>query len=330
MGWKGALRSINAASRRASRESVRRQKEYDRQQAQLSKSMQREADALEVAEFENYLVILRSVHRDCAEAINWAALASQHEPTAPNPTMDKQRRARQALAEYTPGLLDRFLRREETRRAGLSAEVERAVVLDAAETKKANDRYSAQHAEWTDMRELGRRILAGDREAELEALEQLNPFAELSELGSEISFEVPDRGPIQAEILVNGEDVIPAETKSLLQSGKLSVKKMPVGQFFDIYQDYVCGCVLRTARELFAALPVKAVIVTAKGRVLNSASGHVEVQPILSAVMPRETVQNLNFSALDPSDSMRNFVHRMDFNKTKGFAPVQRIEAPEI
>jgi hypothetical protein len=88
--------------------------------------------------------------------------------------------------------------------------------------------------------------------------------------------------------------------------------------------------VLRVARETFALLPVEIVIVTAMGEVLNSATGHVEELPILSAAIPRATLQRLNFAMLDASDSLRNFVHRMDFKKTRGFVPVNRIEPGEL
>jgi hypothetical protein len=33
----------------------------------------------------------------------------------------------------------------------------------------------------------------------------------------------------------------------------------------------------------------------------------------------------LNFESLDPSDALRDFVHRMSFKKTKGFARVEAL-----
>ena len=38
-------------------------------------------------------------------------------------------------------------------------------------------------------------------------------------------------------------------------------KPMPKGLFHGIYLDYLCGCVLRVAREVFALLPVDTVLV---------------------------------------------------------------------
>jgi hypothetical protein len=330
MGWKGALRSFNAATRRAQREAVRRQKEFQRQHAHDLKMQQRELDALEVQEFENYLDVLRSVHRDCGPPIDWVSFANQPEPVAPAPSCAHERQAAQQLAGYHPGFIDRLFRRVEQRTRELHAQVERGRELDRGENVRAAAAHTEALEAWRDTRELAQRILAGDREAEMAAIEQLDPFSELSDLGSEIVFQASEEGAMVARILVNGEHVIPSHVKSLLQSGKLSVKKMPAGQFFEIYQDYVCSCVLRIGRETFALLPVQSVIVTAEGEILNSATGYVERQPILSVAIPRRTLLGLNFDTIDPSDSLRNFYHRMDFKRTKGFMPIRPVQAPEV
>lgn len=110
-----------------------------------------------------------------------------------------------------------------------------------------------------------------------------------------------------------------------MKNGKLSIKPIPKGKFYEIYQDYVCSSVLRVAREFYALLPADMLIITAMTDLLNTKTGHIEEQPILSAVIPRKTLKNLNFETLDPSDSMGNFVHQMNFKKTKGFSAIEPI-----
>ena len=107
---------------------------------------------------------------------------------------------------------------------------------------------------------------------------------------------------------------------------KLSVKKMPKTKYFGLYQDYVCGCAIRVAREVFALLPTDMVIVNVIGEILNTKTGYLEEVPILSVSIPKETLLKLNLEMLDPSDAMDNFVHNMKFMKTKGFNPVERID----
>ncbi|MCP3684076.1 MAG: hypothetical protein GY861_15450, partial [bacterium] len=172
-------------------------------------------------------------------------------------------------------------------------------------------------------------ILKGDINAKIAAIKDLNPFSEISNLGSSLLVSAGNGGVIEATIHVHGDSIVPDKVKGLLKSGKLSVKKMPKGKFNEIYQDYVCSCALRAANELFSAIPDDIVVVTAVDELLNTKTGHLEKSPILSVCISRGTLQSLNMDAIDPSDSMSNFVHNMSFKKTKGFEAVSRVE-PEI
>src|ERR1019366_10691322 len=102
-----------------------------------------------------------------------------------------------------------------------------------------------------------------------------------------LKFTVHSTALIECQINVNSSQTIPTEVKTLTSSGKLSIKPMPKGRFQEIYQDYVCGCMLRVAREVFAMLPVEMVLVTASADLLDSRTGHTSAQPVLSAAMPR-------------------------------------------
>ena len=58
---------------------------------------------------------------------------------------------------------------------------------------------------------------------------------------------------------------------------------------------------------------------------LDPSSGHLKDQSILSVVVPRQTLETLRFEALDPCEALRNFNHRMDFKKTKGFVSIEPL-----
>ena len=153
---------------------------------------------------------------------------------------------------------------------------------------------------------------------------------EISEIGSDINYFFLDRSTVEVTFNVNSEKVIPNESKSLLKSGKLSIKEMPKGKFYELYQDYVCGCVLRIARELFALLPIEEAVITTMSNLLNTQTGYMEKQSILSVFIPKETLCRLNFQMIDPSDSMNNFKHNMNFKKTRGFQADERPTVEEI
>lgn len=330
MGWRGTLRSIAAAQRAAERAAVRRQRELARQHKAYAKMVELEAAEYEVEVYENQIDVLASIHKDSTTPINWDSILTSPEPLPPPPTKHREREAAAALANYRPNFLDKLLRRVEDRRAALSRAVAEAKRADAAEHEAAMQRHESNLADWLDSRDLAGRVLAGESAAYLEVLQEMNPFEELGSLGSSVGFNVAGHSPVEVSVHVHAEDVIPKEVKSLTQSGKLSVKKMPIGRFYEVYQDYVAACMLRVAREVFSLLPVQAVVATALGEVLDTATGHLEERPILSVAMPRQSVDRINFETVDPSDALKNFLHRMDFKKTKGFAAVERIAPSEL
>jgi hypothetical protein len=193
--------------------------------------------------------------------------------------------------------------------------------------------HGQECAELAKMRSLAKRVLAGEESAYGEALRELSAFGELSALGSSITFHVHHSKLIECELTVNGRDAIPAEVKSLSVSGKLLVKVMPKARFHELYQDYVCGCVLRVAREVLALLPVDMVIVTAKVFTLETSTGANVETPILSVAVPHSAVESLDFSRVDPSDSMANFTHRGDVmtsRKSQSFTAISPLQPSDI
>jgi len=108
---------------------------------------------------------------------------------------------------------------------------------------------------------------------------------------------------------------------------------MPKARFQEIYQDYVCGCVLRLAREMFALLPVDNVILTATVDGIDSRTGHVAELPVLSVAATRTEIEHLDFERLDPSDAVENFQHRGDVmtsRKSGGFVPIIPLSPADI
>jgi hypothetical protein len=193
--------------------------------------------------------------------------------------------------------------------------------------------YARDKAEWEKLRHLSRRILAGEPQAYSEALVDLSPLAEISELGSTLNFTVHDKNLLECVLKVNGVQAIPAEIKTLTSTGKLSVKPMPKARFHELYQDYICSCMLRVAREVFALLPIDALLITASADSTEIRKGRPVEQPVLSALMARSALAGFEFERLDPSDAMESLLHRGDFKasrKTGAFAPIAPLTPAEI
>ncbi len=180
--------------------------------------------------------------------------------------------------------------------------------------------------DWTKEKgELAKRILAGDTDAYLEAVEEARPFDDLLEYGSGFEVGTDDPSLLEVEFGVKSEEVIPELEYVLDSKGALKEKELSKSAYYELVQDYVCSALLRVARDAFALLPVERVIVHATDKVLNTATGNDEEVTIVSVLFERDRMDKINFERVDPSDAVEGFVTNMNFKKTKGFEAVERI-----
>lgn len=329
MGYKGTIQSIQATARKIERAELKRQREIERRRKEAAKLAALEQATLEVEEFENYLEVITSVHMDCGYVWDWSETLRSVPPDEPAKVSKRQDKAKQKIDSFKPSFFVKMFKQEEKKRASLNEKLEIAIEKDNEEYQDLVEDYKDAYSEWETITNLASRIVAGDIEAYRAAIDEAKPYEEIYKYGSAFNTNVISKDAVEVLFQVNDERVIPSEMKSLLKSGKLSVKNMPKSRYYELYQDYVCGSTIRVARELFALLPINRVLVTATCNMLNTATGHKEQQNILSVLMPREIFNKLNFQQIDPSNSLVNFEHKMKFYKTKGFAPIDAIKVSE-
>lgn len=195
------------------------------------------------------------------------------------------------------------------------------------EQQEAHEQYLRDKADYEKMMDIVNGVINKNPQAYTYALNFFNPFEDLKEYGSDISFEV-NTNKVSVDFYVHSEEVVPSTTKKILRKGvEVKEDQLPQSRFNEIYQDYVCSCILKISKEIFQLLPVvNEVQVNAKGSLMNSATGNFEEQTIVSVNIERDKLDKLNFDLLDPSDSMSNFEHRMDFKKNEGFKPVSDLQ----
>lgn len=314
MGSKGILRAIQAAERRQQREAQRRFRELERQAKEQAKLSALEQARLEVETYENRLDVLLSVHKECGEILDWTGLAA----SLPSPCP-------QRISYHEQKAIQQYTILQPQQKESSQSMLEQARARDEQDFQNAMQVHSQQMAEWERLKNLARRIITGEHKAYTDALIEFNPFAEISDLGSSINFSIHSAKLIECALKISGKQAIPPEYKTLTSSGKVSVKPMPKGRFHEIYQDYLCGCVLRVAREVFALLPVDVAMVTAMADMLDSRTGQIVEQPVLSVAMSRAAIAQLNFDQLNPSDAMENFQCRGDFKTSRKSEAFQAI-----
>lgn len=328
MGWKGTLRAIEADYHRAQRNAARRRRELLREQKEQAHrdELQQAAHGVEV--YENHVEVLTSLHKDCSEPLDWKAIVHQPRPEEPAPVHASEDAARVVLEKYAPNFFIKLLGLTNWRRKRFERAVPLGKIADDRTTARAQTQYRADATEWERQITLAKGVLAAGREAIDAVLDQAKPFAELLELGWQPKTLAFDNGELGVMLIAAGKEHMPAETKSLLKTGKLSVKELPAAKVNDLYQEHVCSAALRVGRELLALLPFEFVVVHVISNLLNGATGHLEEAPILSVAMPRATIGGLDYEHLNCVEAMGNFVHEMSFKRNSGFERVDMVHAP--
>ncbi len=328
MGWKGTLRAIEAAERRSERESQRRYKQLLRESKERAKMEARQQCAFEVDFYENQIERILSIHKECPEPWDWNLIFNTPPPLSPERPQLRGALAQSTLDEFKPSLMDKLLGRVDKKRGKLESALQLAQSQDEAEYQTIYAEYHQRYTDWNDRRELAWKVLHGDIKAYVEALEDFNPFSDVKELGANVECTAHTAQLFEVRLIAN-QGLIPDEIKSLTAAGKVSTKPMPRSRQLELYRDFVCAAALRVGRELFAFIPVQAVLVTIRAKMLNTATGHTSTAPILSVAFFRPTFSSLDFERLNPADAMENFPHRIEFSKSAGFEAVEPITAAQ-
>jgi len=325
MGYKSAIRSFGATVKRIERESIRQQKELEKRRKQYEKMQELEKAQYEVEVYENTIARMTTLHKDCSSKINWELVLKAEEPPKPIRINDQEKNARIVFNSYHPSFFDKLFGRVEKKKKLLEDKINIAIRNETDNFQTEINEYNQNLNEYNDDHEIAKMVIDKNVEGYKRAIEKMNVFSEISGIGSSLTFTFISDSKIKVELYIHDGTAIPRQTKSLLKSGKISVKDMPIGKYNELYQDYVCSAALRVARELFSLLPVEEVLLNAVGTLLNQVNGKMENQIILSVLFVGNTMESLNYELIDPSDSMQNFKHNMGFKKNAGMQIVEEI-----
>ncbi|MGV7930659.1 MAG: hypothetical protein AB2L13_17435 [Spirochaetota bacterium] len=325
MGYKSFVRAVGADIRRAERNAIRRQKELEKIHKLQTKMEELQMAAYEVEKFNLIIEQLTTIHHDCTDKIDWNAIKNTNPPSKPVESFDNKYNAEKKLEQFKPNFLQKLFKLEKKIIAELETSIKKAENADRIKNQEKLNKYQNELLEHEQMQEIASGILKGDLKSYSNAIEYIEPFEELKDLGCSVKVNICDKEKAEVELITQSDSAIPKQAKSLLKSGKLSVKEMPIGKFNELYQDYVCSAVLRVGREVFAILPITQIIVTSKTNLLDSSTGRFAEQPVISVLLSRETLNSFNFEAIDPSDCMKNFKHNMGFKKSAGMSVVDIV-----
>lgn len=234
-----------------------------------------------VDEFENRISMIRSLHKTSFDAIDWN-------------TIIRDREAMRTRKEQKRGIF-----------AGITS-------LFSGQEKE-------EEANIESLGLLADQIQSGDFESYIYVLEEMNPFEDLLDYGSDFEVGINEEEKICVEFNIKSEESMPDKMVSLTANNRLSIKDMPKTTYYEILQDYVCSASIRIARDVFAILPIENFLLIAKDAKLNTATGNMEEENILMIDFKRRDLENINFDRIDPSDMIESLDHFMKFKKSSGF-----------
>lgn len=321
----GFIRSYGAAVRRAERNQQRKTREATKRFKEQQKQIEFQNAAQAVKEWNDYVQILKSLHKESSEKVDWFEIRNESKPIEPQYSNSNEITAQQRVNNFKPNFFDTIFGSSKRKITNLENQVVQAKNKDEKNHQTVLNDYKARLADWEELQNIAKGIEAKSTEAYLAAIKYFEPFSEISELGSQIKFKF-EPNHIEIDLDTNSIDIIPDYELRQTTTGKLSKKSMSKTTFYELYQDCICSSVLRVAREVFAYLPVDFAIINAVSEMVDSQSGHLEKKVILSVKIPPQTIEKLNLELIDPSDSMRNFIHNMNFKKTSGFQEVERVK----
>lgn len=323
--FRGAMRTYGAAVRRIEREQQRHAREAAKRFKEQQKLQEIENVQQAVSDWESYVETIQSVHKNCTEPIDWRQIEETEKPFEPILETKNAAIAQNKLDSFKPSFFDKVFGSTQKKINQLSQQVIQAQQKDKKDFDIAYKNYLDELSNWNELQEISLGIKKKEPESYKNALLYFDPFSDIGELGTKISF-IFEENHIDVDLHVNSLDVIPDYELRQTSTGKLSKKNMPKTRYNELYQDHVCSASMRIAREVFAYLPVDYARINAITTIVNTKTGHLEQQPILSVIFPPQTIEGLNLETIDPSDSMQNFVHNMKFSKTNGFSIVDKVE----
>jgi hemoglobin-like flavoprotein len=313
---KGALRSWSAAVKRTERARQKRVREAARHYKEFQ---QQENMAKAVSQYNEYIDVLRSLHKDSSEFVDWNEVKKIPPPLEEPADNKKEKQARQKLLSWSPSLLDKLFNTKEQKIKNLTHALEQAILSDIATHEKYLLEYKSELSDWQRLQIIAEGIQSRNVAAYKDAIQYFEPFSDIKELGAEITLTF-EPSYIVADLNVHTNEVIPNYTISQTSSGKLSKKDAPLSKFNELQKDYVCSCILRVAREIYAYTPVDFVII-------NAITNNI---PVMSVVISPATLRNIKFDIVDPADSMRHFTHHMKFSKSGGLEQIETIDPLSI
>jgi len=178
---KGVVRSYGAAVRRAERDQQRRSREAAKRFKEQQKQLEFENAAQAVKDWNNYVDILKSFHKEASVKVNWQAIRNEAKPVAPHYSSLNETIAQHKLNNFKPSILDNLFGSANRKIKNLENQIQSAKHKDQLSYQAALNEYHETLNDWTELQNIAEGVADRDTEAYLAAVRYFDPFSEISE-----------------------------------------------------------------------------------------------------------------------------------------------------
>ncbi|HVT88437.1 MAG TPA: 3'-5' exonuclease [Tepidisphaeraceae bacterium] len=268
-------------------------------------------------EVEQHQVLVQSLLRlHCAPQtpIDWTSMSKRQDPLKSNRLKTAENAAIERMNAYRPSRLSRFMGIPYDPAEMFQGEIEEAKKSDQKEYEQAKATYKLNLRSVQETRTMAVRVTSGDLSAYTEVMDEIDLCASPL-IGRQVIYSFPDSTCAEVYAYLNSPDVIPEQTKKLLSSGRVSLKKSSKRDFILLYQDHLCSSILRLARDFLARLPIEKVLVHGFIPAIDTATGQPIDRCVVSCLIGRDRMSAIEFEKVDPSDCLCNFPNTMKISR---------------
>jgi hypothetical protein len=266
------------------------------------------------AAYEALFERLTRAHCIAYERLDWNEIATRGlvEPAVRRHELEQK--ARRALANYRPGLIDSLF--------GLGQERRRALAEKVLEAAKKDAELYAQAKRNAEVHNLDVNLAPAVLALDMEALKAHAPTAVLAAVLEGFAVAMPSPGRLVAYVDALEFDALPDEAVEIGETGRSVYRALTFAARQEIHLANVCAVSLRIAAETLAAVPVDMVEVVVRC-FLPDGRGEVEQYPILYAKVPHVALKAMDLRRLDPVATITALGARIDWEIARGFAPIR-------
>ncbi|WP_312160776.1 hypothetical protein [Phenylobacterium sp.] len=230
-----------------------------------------------------------------------------------------EKKARRALANYRPGIIDGLFGLQQDRRRALAAKVLEAAKKDAELYGMARRNADLHNLDIS----LAAAMTALDYGAIETALQAHLPIPALQPILEGLAVAMPGPGRLVVHIDMLELDALPDESVELNDAGRSVHALITPTARHELQLAYVCSAALRVGLEVMTVVPIDRIDILVRCFLpAAKARGEAEQYPIAHLRLTHEQLKAMDLRRMEPVSTFTALGGRLDWDVGRGFAPI--------